>query len=196
MYWQQVANQFSHPESGTFGPQTTVMLYNSANLGDEGEAGYYVPTLFSPWKDRMVVYDANKSGIYWFIRTIHHENAHRQSKQLPPEQGGFGPNLAWAGAADSDSDAINDMWEKDGGAGVSLGFDVLPANRVQNMKWRGNWDHGWIDPEQVKNPPGDPYTNANGYDPGTGSGLCVRNQNHVDEKREELKEQDWSSHIP
>jgi hypothetical protein len=74
---------------------------------------------------------------------------------------------------------------------------------VANQVWRGNWDHGWTNATgygSCTNPPPypdpGPYCNPDGYNPGTGSGLCVRNQNHVFSQRELIREKDWSFKDP
>ena len=69
--------------------------------------------------------------------------------------------------------------------------------------------YGWnvLDPDNdIKNPPPfppGPYTNSNGYNENTGSGLCVRNEKEVTEGKvmvdgievnvaDEIKKRDWS----
>ena len=167
---------------------------NSDAVGSGGHPAYYQPTNPNPpWRDKIVMYNDSGTSIFTFIRLLHHENGHRHSKQLPPEKGGFGEDLAWSLDADEDYDLINDTWEM--GDGAALGFLVNPSeeSRATHQKWREAWDHGWITIEQMQNPPGEPYTNPDGYVPATGSGLTVRNENQVVERMPELRLKDWSS---
>jgi hypothetical protein len=178
VYWQEVANGFSKNDgpwpSGRFGPQAQRMVYSNALYGTRGSVtnaiGLYLglPKWIGGldgswhWYDRITIFDFNKIGIYRFIHTIHHENGHRQSNQLPPNQGGFGTSLAWSLASDRDQDLINDLWETNG-VGYALGFSTNWTTRITEAKWRGNWDHGWADASTVTNPPPypqNPYCNT------------------------------------
>jgi hypothetical protein len=202
VYWQQVANGFSGSGSGPFSPQTTKMVYNSSNVGSDGQAGDYVPTAWSPsWMDLITMYDTNGCGIVACIHVMHHENGHHQSKELPPSQGGFGTGtgIVWSLSSDTDRDFINDLWETNAAVGYLLGFRITsPTNYaavVANQVWRGNWDHGWTNATgygSCTNPPASPYTNPGGYNLATGSGLCPRNEDHVTNQSTALKSNDWS----
>ncbi|MBM4164086.1 MAG: hypothetical protein FJ222_06565 [Lentisphaerae bacterium] len=206
VYWQQVANGFSGSGSGPFGPQTTKMYYNSAIVGDGGQAGDYVPTAWSPtWKDQIRIFDTNSANIVACIKTIHHENGHHQSHDLSPSQGGFGTGsgIVWTWESDRDVDFINDLWETNAAPGYLLGFRITSYTNTaavsSNQVWRGNWDHGWTNATgygSCTNPPPypdpGPYCNPDGYNPDTGSGLCVRNESHVFERAEPIRLKDWS----
>jgi hypothetical protein len=178
------------------------MVYNSSNVGSDGQAGDYVPTAWSPsWMDLITMYDTNGCGIVACIHVMHHENGHHQSKELPPSQGGFGTGtgIVWSLSSDTDRDFINDLWETNAAVGYLLGFRITsPTNYaavVANQVWRGNWDHGWTNATgygSCTNPPASPYTNPGGYNLATGSGLCPRNEDHVTNQSTALKSNDWS----
>jgi len=200
VYWQQVANGFSGDGSGTFGPQATKMYYNNAIVGDRGQAGDHMPTAWYPtWKDEIRMFDTNSANIVACIKTIHHENGHHQSHELPPSQGGFGSEIARTWESDRDGDLINDLWETNAAPGYLLGFEINETTVSINQVWRGNWDHGWTNATgygSCTNPPPypdpGPYCNPGGYNPATGSGLCVRNGSHVFERAEPIRLKDWS----
>jgi hypothetical protein len=201
VYWQQVANGFSGSGSGPFGPQTTKMFYNSSPVGSRGQAGDYVPTAWSSsWKDQITMYDTNGSGIVDCITTLHHENGHHQSKELPPSQGGFGTGtgIVWSLSSDTDRDFINDLWETNAAPGYLLGFRIDFATSSTNESWRGNWDHGWTNATgygSCTNPPPypqNPYCNTNGINATIGSGLCPRNESHVGAQQYPIRLKDWS----
>ena len=59
-----------------------------------------------------------------------------------------------------------------------------------------NWDHGWATVSTVTNPPSSSYTNTNGVNQSTGSGLCPRNEGHVTERQNDIKLKDWSVVLP
>jgi hypothetical protein len=205
VYWQQVANGFSNTNgpwpSGIFGPQSQRMVYSNEMYGVSGQTtnavGTYGGGPYGPsyqWSDAITIYRWNQIGIFECITTIHHENGHRQSNQLPPNQGGFGTSLAWSLASDRDQDLINDLWETNG-VGYALGFSTNWTTRITEAKWRGNWDHGWADASTVTNPPPypqNPYCNTNGINATLGSGLCPRNEGHVEAQRIAIQAKDWS----
>jgi hypothetical protein len=175
----------------------------SAETSSTGADATYDPGYVTPteWPDVITMYKNTGSSILDFVVALHHENGHRHSYQLPPEKGGFGEGLNWSLAADQDRDLINDEWESPGGAGYELGFRVEPEaeeSRLLNVKWRSNWTHGWYSATQVKNPPPSPpgpYSNEDGYDPATGSGLTVRNEKQVNDQAPTIRKKDWSHHV-
>ncbi len=104
----------------------------------------------------------------------------------------------WIATSDSDRDFINDLWETNG-VGSTLGFKIDSATASTNEVWRGNWDHGWTNAMgwgSCTNPPPypdpGPYCNPDGYNSSTGSGLCPRNESHVDARSGAIKLKDWS----
>ena len=188
-YWQLVANGFG------FGPQASSMVYSSSNVGPKGECGSYVSTKYSRYEDKITIYDVNKRAIVEAISTVHHENGHRNSRQLPPDQGGFGTGIAWSYPSDRDVDVINDLWETSA-AGSALGFTTNIASASMEEEWRGNWDHGWATAATVTNPPASPYCNPypGGYSETSGHGLCPRNEYLVTNSvtAAAIRSQDWS----
>jgi hypothetical protein len=218
VYWQQVANGFSKNDgpwpSGRFGPQAQRMVYSNSLIGTSASFTNYAAWYAGGpiydygstsylWSDEIAIFDTNKCGIYPFIRAIHHENGHRQSSQLPFSQGGWGPELAYDKAYDiGKEDYIHDTWQKSGGAGYDLGIRIAPFNAwvaYTNAIWRSNWTHGWITTNEVKNPPLSPpapYTNTNGVNSTTGSGLCPRNEMHVEARKTDIELKDWSWVVP
>jgi hypothetical protein len=200
VYWQQVATQFSGSAGGSFGPQATYMFYDSANQGPNNTGAYHLSIDWVPYTDKIVIYDCNKSGIFDYVETIHHENGHHQCLELPANQGGWGSNISYNYAQDIDSDYINDAWEAPGGTGAALGFtiDRTPVVNTNNQTWRSNWNHGWTNAtpgsDCITNAPFSfsPYCNPNGYNQATGSGLCPRNEAEVELERTQIKAKDWS----
>ncbi|MBM4165031.1 MAG: hypothetical protein FJ222_11420 [Lentisphaerae bacterium] len=193
VYWQQVANQFN------FGPQTR-MSYTNLTSATTPTEGQYLYVLGSPWVDSIRIYDANKSSVFKFTTTIHHENGHRQSMQLPADKGGWGDNLAYILANDTDRDGIRDSWETAPGHGSTLGFSVTDEDdaeaRELDKKRRAAWEHGWDSLEDAAlGLLGGFYTNPGGFDPSTGRGLTPRNEEHVRDNRDDIKAKDWS-HVP
>ncbi|MBM4164980.1 MAG: hypothetical protein FJ222_11165 [Lentisphaerae bacterium] len=214
VYWQQVANQFSKTDgswpSGNFGPQAQRMVYSNELVGTSGTttnaAGWYdgrpvydYGSTSYLWSDEIAIFDTNKSGIFPYIHVIHHENGHRQSRQLPNSQGGWGTGLTYSHIDDLDQDQIHKTWETPGGGGYVLGFDTNSVSATTNWTWRSNWTHGWITTNEVKNPPLSPpapYTNTNGVNSVTGSGLCPRNELHVEARKWDIELKDWSWVVP
>ena len=130
VYWQQVANPF------TFGPQAQKMVFSSAETNSSGAHGTYYGAPTGPeytWKDNIKIYKKNERDIVFFIETIHHENGHRQSSQLPPYLGGFGAGLTWSRSSDRDGDLINDLWETNA-VGIALGFTTT-AGQIRLKDW-------------------------------------------------------------
>lgn len=190
VYWQQVANQF------TFGSQASSMFYDDRMVGPDGEWGSWRPFSLTPWVDIVMLFQTNKNWIVDCVTTIHHENGHRQSHQLPPNKGGFGEGLTWSFGSDRDGDLVNDLWETNV-VGSALGFTINVETYEDEYRWRGNWDHGWATTSSVKNPPAAPYCNPypDGYSETQGYGLCPRNEYNVRVRENEIKLKDWS-HCP
>jgi len=130
VYWQQVANGFSKTDgswpSGKFGPQAQRMVYSNSLYGTsgtttnavglyDGRPVYDYGSTNYLWSDEIRIFDENKDDIYKYITTIHHENGHRQSDQLPNSQGGWGEGLGYSLEKDEDRDIIHDTWEEPGG---------------------------------------------------------------------------------
>ena len=193
VYWQQVADEFG------FGPQADVMVYNDDETGDNDPEGTHGPTGFDNGiiQTEITLYDTCKSSIFGYVKILHHENGHQQSLELPHSQGGWGPGLVWDQGHDSDWDFIHDSWKADEGEkgyeeqghGYTLGFRIGTNDRIR----RGHWEHGWDSPEEAAAGDADGnYTNPDGYDPETARGLCRRNEDEVEEVRDEIEEHDWS----
>lgn len=110
--------------------------------------------------------------------------------------GGTDSGLTWSRDDDVARDLNNDTWEKPGGGGYALGFDTNSVSVTNNWAWRSNWTHGWVTSNEVQNPPSSPYTNTNGVNQSTGSGLCPRNEWHVTERQNDIMLKDWSVVLP
>ncbi len=192
VYWTQVAMEFSHEESGTFGPQAAIMEYidevpDDNKLGEyEYSARFLIPPYDiagNPERERIRIFKPNNVGIVTMIKTIHHENGHRQYFQKEPHEGGWGENITYWWRNDVE---VEELW---------AGPDATPETRNQAFQiWNENWD--MVHKEFEKN-------NEN-FDPNINNseeldarhhaedGLCVRNENHVQDKSNQIKEKDWS----
>lgn len=174
VYWQQLAGAFSGQAGGTFGPQCA-MEWNSNDhpQGDPQTVGKYAYEAPPQEQgqgallEKIILYNALKDNMVECIRTIHHENGHRQSRQLPNNQGGWGAALLYVWNSDADGDFVHDGFEA-----AIQGDPFTPG--VDDSAALENWDHDV-------------------YDPATGKGLCRRNEAEVNAKANDLKEGDWSS---
>ena len=96
VYWQQVAEGFG------FGPQTD-MVYMGPDPDKLGTYSFQAVPDGQDWRwdEEILIYEKNRdgsgndTGIVTLVKTIAHENGHRQSKQLPNAYGGWGPNLQY-----------------------------------------------------------------------------------------------------
>ena len=166
VYWQQVAKQFG------FGPQCG-MVYDPSPRGEnEDEIGNYKgsPVYSSPsyiWNDSITLFDDNKVDIVECIKTIHHENGHRQVLQKANSEGGWGDKIEWNPSLDRDVDSICDLFETNSeGSTFSVETGQAPVERDQKA---------WA---------------ALAHD--NQKGQCMINEAAVSAHEEQIKENDWS----
>ena len=187
-YWLQVVGtgKFNHPLSGTFGPQTTGRTFpeygsqikkmiwtpNIPQGADSALRAYYHTRLQDGIPDAIEIFGIRQS-IFEFVRSIHHENGHRQSKELQNAQGGWGAERAWIKGSDQQEIGVHIIWENY----QKNKNPEFPTDKNERWKWREAWEHGL---KGVEN----------------GSGLCPRNEGHVLERIDDFRPYDWSYRTP
>jgi hypothetical protein len=193
VYWQQAAKDLG------FGPKCK-MQYDGPHPTDAVQLGKYL-VVFSDhdtWTERIHIWEGNKINILRFLKTIHHENGHRDSAAEAPEFGGWGltadGKINYRRVMDKDFDGIPDVWEQ-GTEGQRVGFaddeTLVGTEKDKDLKLDA-WEHGWNTIAEFQSPTNHTYTNPDGYKPATKQGLCVRNEIAVIAKEHEMPAKDWS----
>ncbi|MHC4873277.1 MAG: hypothetical protein ACYTFY_15645, partial [Planctomycetota bacterium] len=182
IYWSQLGEPFG------FAPVCTKVTYSSdfcREHKDEKDVkpnekitmGYYNNRFYNyigHIEEEMTIYDVNKKSVYRFLRTSHHENGHRASRQLANIKGGWGKNLQYDYRKDIDRDGIHDDFEN------AIEDDVFTAGlepKHNNTKEHSDWDHGIL----------------GGYDKESGRALPIHYETLVEKKEKEIEEADWST---
>ena len=178
VYWHQVAESFD------FGPQCP-LVYDPSPRGDnsENEIGRYrgkpvynSSTHSYQWQDTITLFDDNKSNIVECVTTIHHENGHRQSRQKPNAEGGWGPNLLWTLQLDTDWDLICDQFETNPkGMLFSIEYVIDETGAIiQDCDAILRDKNAWISLDHSQ------------------TGTCSINENVVSLRAQDLRQEDWS----
>jgi hypothetical protein len=123
------------------------------------------------------------------IKTIHHENGHRQSHELANEHGGWGGGITYYWRDDVE---VEELWageDADNETRIHAVEVIWEESKDSTHKIFEN-DHDDFEPNRNDH---ERLMDRHHAEPATGTtGLCTRNEKHVETKKAEIEPKDWS----